>query len=189
MNYRLHPLNVYIKNSELRDVNNRLRVRLSPELAKKYDAGIYETGLKNFTRYIAEIDSLELKYPGRAEPIYYVYIVPDEDFHELLDYPYPQRTGGGRPVHSLDLDSFSAAYGTSQNVLASADVNPNIMRQENLIHEFAHLSIETFFDKDSWVDEGFAEIFPLWALGYEEKFSEHSAAVRNLRPNYGCARI
>ena len=86
--YVSDKLKEYIKFSELRVVNKSLKVRLSDELAKKYDSGAYENSIRWFEKYIDQIEKLGFQYPGSAHPVFYVYIVPDENFVELLQYPY-----------------------------------------------------------------------------------------------------
>lgn len=87
-------------------------------------------------------------YPANANPIFYVYIVPDNNFQELLNFPLNRNTkGGGRPVTCFDLDGFSTAYGISNNLLENRGKS-SLMTKENNIHEFAHLVHGIFFEKD-----------------------------------------
>lgn len=44
--YKKNMMREYIKNSELRVLNNRVKVRLSKELAAKYDNGDYHNCLE-----------------------------------------------------------------------------------------------------------------------------------------------
>lgn len=179
--YRKDTLKIYIENSVLINANENFRIRLSKELAKKYNDGLYENGVKHFENYIQQINSLNLIYPGNAHPVFYVYIVPDKDFVDLLQYPYPERQGGGRPVSSYDIDGFSTAYGVSQNLIESqTEELPNISRIVNNIHEFAHLIHSQFFNKNRFISEGFAETLPLYTLGYEQKFDEYRNAIKNI---------
>lgn len=53
-------LREYIKNSELRVFNDRIRVRLSKELAVKYDNGSYYNDLNNMDKYFQMIDTLNI---------------------------------------------------------------------------------------------------------------------------------
>ncbi len=176
-------LKKYIEVSELRVVSEDFRIRLSSGLAEKYDAGVYKTSIKNLTENINQIKKLGLRYPGNADPIFYVYIVPDEDFIELLQYPYKTRKGGGRPVLSYDLDGFSSAYGLSQNICANSVDNPSISKIVNDIHEFGHLVHSQFFNKDRFICEGFAETLPLYTMDYESVFDEHRNAIKRMKSN------
>lgn len=178
--YVSDKLKEYIKFSELRVVNKSLKVRLSDELAKKYDSGAYGNSIRWFEKYIDQIEKLGFQYPGNAHPVFYVYIVPDENFVELLQYPYETRKGGGKPVMSYNLDGFSSAYGVSQNICANASDNPSISTIVNNIHEFSHLVHSQFFNKDRFICEGFAEVVPLFTMGYELKFDEHRNAIKKM---------
>lgn len=180
--YPVDKLRKYIGNSELRIVNKDFHVRLSKELAKKYDDGIYNKSINNFTKYIKEIKKLKIQYPANANPVFYLYLVPDENFIELLNYPYKNRKGGGKPVPSYDLDGFDSAYGESQN-LCSRTEKPNISQIVNSIHELAHLVHSQFFRKNSFICEGFAEALTLYTMDYENKFDEHRNAVKNIKKN------
>ena len=180
MNY--HPSNLYnyIQKSELRIINDTFRIRLSSELAKKYDAGLYKLALDRITQDINEINRLNIQYPGKAKPIFYMYIVPDDDFINLLSFPFPDAKSGGRPVSTFDLDGFNSAYGQSQNSLEFPRKEETIAHKVNMIHEFSHLVNDMFFSKDRLLAEGFAETLPLYTLGYEEKFDEHCDAIKKL---------
>jgi len=178
--YKVDKMKKYIEVSELRMVSKDLRIRLSKELAKKYDAGVYESAIKNLKKDIKQIIGLGLKYPGRAKPVFYVYLVPDDNFIELLSFPYKTWKSGGRPVSSYDLDGFNQAYGLSQNIFINGA--RNIMREVNDIHELAHLVHSQFFyNIDSYICEGFAEVLPLYAMDYEDKFDEHCDLLKKLK--------
>lgn len=86
-NFQISPLRQYIENFVLRIVNPNFYVRLSPELAKKYDNGAYKYQLNLYANYIKEIQNVHIKYPANAHPIFYLYIVPDDSFIELLKHP------------------------------------------------------------------------------------------------------
>ena len=179
--YRRDNLRRYIQDSELRVVSDVLRVRLSTELAEKYDAGVYTDSIKHFQQKTDQITKLGLQYPGKAEPIFYVYLVPDDNFVDLLGYPDKKMKGGGKPVNCYDLDGFATAYGLSQNMWANfIGSNPSISREVNDIHEFGHLVHSQFFNKERYLGEGFAEVLPLYTMGYEANFSEHSEVIRKL---------
>ena len=179
--YEGDKLKEYIDNSILKIVNKDFRIRLSKDLAKKYDTGIYDNAIKNFKRYIKQIQDLHIVYPANAKPIFYIYIVPDTSFIELLQYPDKKRNSGGRPVQSYEIDSFNSAYGVSQNIFEDFPKEPNIMREVNHIHELAHLVHSMFFQKNRFISEGFAEAFVLYTMGYEEKFTEHRDAIKKLK--------
>lgn len=179
--YRKDTLKKYIEDSTLIEVNNYLRIRFSKQLAVKYKDGKYTNAIHHFENYTEQINSLNLTYPGNAHPIFYVYIVPDNNFVNLLQFPYPERNGGGRPVSSFDIDGFNSAYGESQNLVENQPKElPNISRVVNSIHEFAHLVHSQFFNKDRFISEGFAEALPLYTLNYESKFDEHRKAIKNM---------
>ena len=178
----LNKLYEYIMKSELRVVNDHFYVRLAPELAKKYDAGVYDNALKKRAGYIDEIRNLGIKYPGRADPIFYMYIVPDDNFIELLMYPKPNATDGGKPVDTCDIDGFAWAYGISQNLCANCTANnPTTATRVNALHELAHLVHSQFFTlKDRMIAEGFAEALPLYTMNYESKFDAHREIIKNM---------
>lgn len=181
--YKEDKLKEYIEVSVLKIVNENFRIRLSKELAEKYDAGVYTNGIKNLTNCMEQIDKLGLQYPANAKPIYYVYLVPDDNFIELLHYPHKTKRGG-RPVQSYDIDGFNYAFGLSQNMLENVpDETPSISRTENNIHELTHLVHSQFFNKGRYIHEGFAEALPLYTMDYESKFDEHRNALKDLQLN------
>lgn len=180
MEYKPDKLRDYIQNAEVRVVNDSFKVRLSTDLAAKYDAGIYQEDIARHDRYIKEINALGIQYPGGAHPVFYMYIVPDENCVELLKLP-SGFTNGGRPVSSFDLDGFNVAYGRSQNCLEGSLKPETIARRVNGIHEFAHLVHGQFFSKDSLFIEGFAEALPLYTMGLEGEFDEHRAVIKNMK--------
>ncbi len=169
-------LREYINKSELRILGRNFYARMSKKLAKNFDAGLYDVMLTEHKKCIRELKSLGVKYPANAKPKFYIYIVPDKDFIELLDYPYSNRTGGGRPVASYDIDGFNSAYGTSQNLLLNKG-KVSIARHVNHIHEYAHLIHNNFFNLGQMLGEGFAELIPWYALEYEKRVPEHFDAM------------
>lgn len=182
MTYKPDKLRLYIEKSELRTISDHLKVRLSKDLAQKFDAGVYASFISLCSECINQISSLNIKYPAKAKPVFYIYIVPDEDFIELLNYPFPDKKGGGRPVSCYDLDGFVTAYGISQNLCTENHKFASIDCIENNIHEFAHNVHHMFFgDKNRLIAEGFAETLPLYLLGYEEKFEEHRNLIVNIK--------
>lgn len=180
--YEKNKLKEYIKNSELRVFNKDIKVRLSQELAIKYDKGYYNEYLNNISKYIKMIKKLNIKYPGNAKPVLYVYIVPDNNYRELLGIPekYDNGKGGGKPVMCYDLDGFSSAYGLSQNILENKNKETDISKVENEIHELSHIVHSQFFNKNLIISEGFAEALPLYGLNMEKDFTEHKNALLNL---------
>ena len=62
--YTKDLLREYISNSELRIYNDKIKVRLSKELATKYDNGVYDNYLKNLERYYTMINDLGIVYPS-----------------------------------------------------------------------------------------------------------------------------
>lgn len=180
--YEKNKLKEYIKNSELRVFNKDIKVRLSKELAIKYDKGYYNEYLNNISKYIKMIKKLNIKYPGNAKPVLYVYIVPDNNYRELLGIPekYDNGKGGEKPVMCYDLDGFSSAYGLSQNILENKNKETDISKVENEIHELSHIVHSQFFNKNLIISEGFAEALPLYGLNMEKDFTEHKNALLNL---------
>jgi len=182
MKYEPNKLHEYIRGSELRIVNDNFKIRLSPELAKIYDAGDYDSDIATHAGYIDDIKALGIKYPGNANPVFYMYVVPDENFVELLSFPFPDRKGGGRPIKCLDLDGFNYAYGRSHNCLYNKSAQKDISRRVNGIHELAHLVHSQFWSCNRVLSEGFAEVLPLYTMGLEEKFYEHREIIRGMTP-------
>ncbi len=180
MEYKPSALQSYIEKSESRVVNDGFRVRLSADLARKYDAGVYDNAIALHTGYINDIKNLGIQYPGNANPVFYMYVVPDDNFVELLSFPFLGAVHGGKPVSSFDLDGFDAAYGVSQNLLENHPQTESIARRVNGIHEFAHLVHGLFFNRDRMFNEGFAEILPLYTMDLESQFDEHRAVIKNM---------
>lgn len=175
--YQPDKLREYIENSVLRVGNDSFRIRLSDELAQKYDSGAYDVTINNLAKGIKQIEKLGIRYPSNAHPIFYVYIVPDQNFVELLHFPFKTAKGGGKPVASYDLDSFYYALGMSQNMFNG---NSNILRIANDIHELAHLVHSQFFSTNRLLNEGFAEALPFYVMDYEKIFTDHLNAVKNI---------
>ncbi len=181
--YKKNAMKEYINKSELRVFNDRIRVRLSQELAIKYDNGCYYNYLVYINKCFEMIDTLNIQYPSNAHPIFYIYIVPDDSYVELLKFPatFDNGKGGGRPVRCYDLDGFNLAYGLSQNILENRVVDKiDISSLENDIHELAHIVHSQFFNGNQIICEGFAEALPLYALDLEEKYDEHRKALISL---------
>ena len=174
--YQKDLLKDYISKSELRVFSDKIKVRLSKELAKKYDNGSYTNYLNNIQKYLEEIETIGIKYPANAHPILYIYIVPDDNYGQLLRIPdsFYNGNGGGRQVTCYDLDGFHYAYGISQNILEYYSQKKNIISEiVNDIHELTHMVHSLFFSLHSTICEGLAEAVPLYVLEYEKKFTEH----------------
>lgn len=181
--YEKDSLREYIESSELRIFSKEIKVRLSKELALKYDRWCYNNYLESIQMCLNMINTLEIKYPGNANPVLYIYIVPDDNYSKLLKIPsiFDKGKGGGKPVRCYDLDGFNSAYGLSQNMLENKlDKDKNISRIENKIHELSHIIHSQFFLINQTICEGFAEALPLFALGLEENFTEYREAIKKL---------
>ena len=59
--YKKNILREYIRNSELRIFSDKIRVRLSKELAEKYDQGIYRNYLSNMENFYNILNSLNIR--------------------------------------------------------------------------------------------------------------------------------
>lgn len=178
--YQIDKLKEYIDETELLIISKDLRIRLSKELLIKYNEGLYNNSILQMIDYINQIKKLGIKYPANADPIFYVYVVPTDNFRELLHFPSHRNTsGGGKPVTSYDLDGFNSAYGESSNLMENKK-EPNVMMIVNNIHEFAHLVHGMFYNRDNLLSEGFAEALPLYTMNYENTFDEHRAMLKTL---------
>ena len=183
--YQKDVLREYILSSEIRMFSKEIKVRLSKDLAIKYDDGLYKNALLNIQNNLQMINSLNIHYPANANPILYVYIVPDDSYAKLLGIPkhFDKGTGGGKPVSCYDLDGFNSAYGLSQNLLQNKPLDMGISKRENEIHELSHIVHSQFFSKNQTICEGFAETLPLYTLGLEELFDEHKNILLHLDEN------
>lgn len=184
--YQEDILREYIKNSELRNFSEEIKIRLSKDLALKYDQGCYNEYLENMKKCFDMINTLKIQYPGKAKPILYIYIVPDDHYSKLLRIPskFDKGKGGGRPVSCYDIDGFNSAYGLSQNILENKFKNEyNISKIANEIHELSHIIHGQFFSTNLIICEGFAETLPLYILNLEDKFEEHKKMLMELDEN------
>ena len=181
--YRKDILREYIKNSEIREYSDSIKVRLSKELAEKYDNGEYDNYLRELQKDFNLVSSLNITLPGGAKPVFYLYIVPDENYYDYLNTPPAFRSGGrgGKPVPCYDIDGFNSAYGISQNIAEEFNPNITIARQVNNVHEVAHIFQHQFYSGNSMLGEGFAETIPLYGLDLEDTFEEHKELLNNLR--------
>ena len=185
--YQEDYLRNYIKESELRVFNNRIKVRLSSELAIKYDLGVYTNFLTRIENEMKMLDKLKIKYPANAKPILYIYVVPDDNFTFLLQMPTlfsKDKKSGGKPVTCYDLDGFPLAYGLSQNCLENKETNNlEIAALENELHELSHIVLSQFLLGNQVISEGIAETLPLYGLRLEEKFEKHKQVIATLEEN------
>ena len=162
-----------------------MHIRLSKNLLAKYKAGVYKNYINDILNNIKHINGLGLKYPANAKPVFYLYIVPDDNFKELLGYPLSRAASitGSKPVTCYDLDGFNTALGMSSNYLENRG-SINIMATVGNIHELAHLVHNMFFRAGEWfLAEGFAEALPLYVMDYENKFDKHREALKSLSKN------
>lgn len=180
--YQKSLLKEYIKNTELRVYKDTINIRLNSDLAKKYDNGIYNNYLEHMYEYYQNILSLNILLPSNAKPKLYFYIVPDENYSELLGTPkkYDSGKGSGKPVICYDLDGYKCAYGISTGLCEKFPSSPSIMREENSVHELAHLIQIQFYTRNAIISEGLAEAIPLYVMDYESIFEEHNDIVSNL---------
>ena len=179
--YQKDYLRDYINSSELRQFSYNIKVRMSKELAIEYDKGLYNDFLLNIKKCFKLISDLGIQYPGNAHPVLYLYIVPQDNYSKLLNIPkeFDRGKGGGKPVCCYDLDGFNSAYGLSENLLKKSI--ETISSFVNNIHELAHIINSQFFRKNRMIQEGFAEMVPLYLLGLEEEFLEHRNMIIELK--------
>lgn len=181
MKYEINPLKEYIDNSLLVTVTPYFKIRLAKDLFEKYKNGLYDKRINALLTYIDKIRDLNIKYPYNSNPVFYLYIVPDDNFKNLLKFPSNrEKNGGGKPVTAFDLDSFPKAYGVSNNLLENKEA-PALMGEINNIHELSHLIQSIFFTKNRFISEGFAECLPLYTLEYEDKFDKHIELLKTLK--------
>ena len=180
--YKQSLLKEYIKNTELRVYKDTINIRLNSDLAKKYDNGVYNNYLEHMYKCYLDILSLNIMLPSNAKPKLYFYIVPDENYSELLGTPkkYDNGKGSGKPVICYDLDGYKCAYGISTGLCEKFPSSPSVMREENSVHELAHLIQIQFYTKNAIISEGLAEAIPLYVMDYESVFEEHRDIVSNL---------
>ena len=162
----------YLDDSVLISFNDKLKIRLSKELEEKYNKGLYDAYINNFSNCIEIVDTLNLRYPCGAKPIYYLCIFPLDKGY-LLDIPKPfdTKNGGGKPIKAHDLDSFNSAFGVTENQCLRTEY-PDFSRQ-NTIHELIHLVSSMFFSKDRYINEGVAEAVTYYCFDYEDVFTNH----------------
>lgn len=182
--YEGDKLREYIIKSEIRIFSNNIKVKLSKELAKKYDKGIYNNYLKKQDKYFELIKSLGIKYPGNSNPEFYIYIVPDDNYVELLRVPkiFNDGRGCGKPVKCFELDGFNYAYGISDGLIENSQENDTkISKLENEVHELSHIIQGQFILGSQLLGEGIAEALTLYALDYESLYEEHQNMIISLK--------
>ena len=158
-------LQEYVKNSELRIVNDNFRIRVPQELVKKYDAGGYKAKLGFLHAGI--IDELVTIFDGFFDnkPIFYTYIIPED-----MKTKY-----AGHPIQGFEDDGFSMAYGTWPDGEAWVD---DISVRTNIMLEYADVIQENFnASKHDLFRYGFADVVPLYILDYESKYPEYAQRV------------
>lgn len=181
--FKKDNLREYIKNSELRIFNENIKVRLSKELAIRYDNGFYDNYLEYTSECYKLLYNLNLNYPSNAKPIYYLYIVPFDQYVELLGYPdnFNKGNGGGKPVNCFDIDGFSYAFGISDNLCENFEKDKkSIAYFENEIHELSHIFHSNFFRNSTILGEGFAETIPLYILDLQKQYTNHTQTLIDL---------
>ena len=180
-----NELKEYIEQSEKIEIEPNFCIRLSKELMKKYVLGLYTKQINTMKGHMKAINDLGLPYPANAKPIFYLYIVPDNNFKELLSYPIPNKDHGGKPVICYDLDGFSWAYGISSNMIENEN-DLNVSQIVNEIHELAHLVYCQFFERYfcRMLGEGFAECLPLYLLNMENNFTLHQETLSKLKKEH-----
>lgn len=175
-------LKEYIKGTRLIKFSDNFHIRVSEEIYRKYENGLFDLKLKRLNEAIKELDKLNIAYPSSAKPIFYLYIVPFDGYTDLLDIPkiFDNGTGGGKPVNCMDLDGYKDALGYSENIMIGECEFSSYI---NNIHELAHLVNSMFACKNRFIHEGFADAVPLFALEYEKKFPEYLNMIINLEEN------
>ena len=69
---KIDKLGQYVKTSKLVVVSDNLKIRMSEEIFKNYENGEYDEAIESVKEYVKEIESVKIKYPGRANPIFYI---------------------------------------------------------------------------------------------------------------------
>ena len=176
--YPSRMLKEYVLNSEDRTINDKLSIKMDKDLAKEFDEGKFNNFIELLNKSIRLIDTLNIRYPGNANPRYYVYIVPLEK-QELLNVPknFNTGTGGGKPVKGFELDGFNSAYAVTDN-LCRRDKHS----LSNNVHELTHLITGMFLGNvDRYISEGLSEAVPFYVLGFEDYNDNHRNMILNLK--------
>lgn len=180
--YKKDLLREYIKYSNLRIFKEIIRIRLSDDLLKNYDDWLYNNYLNSMYNSYQQLLSLNLKQPCNGIPNLYIYIVPDDNYSELLSYhdKYDKWIGWAKIVKCYDLDWYIQAHGVSQNLCLNYPENPLVSSKVNNIHELFHIICCQFANKWSTISEWLAESVPLYILNYENSFNRHKDAILSL---------
>lgn len=98
MRYEKDLLRNYVDTCEIKVFDKQICVKLADNLALKYDAGVYDDYLNHISDCFKRIKNLGFTMPGNANPIFYIYLIPDElgikllNIHivvlKLFQYPY-----------------------------------------------------------------------------------------------------
>ena len=181
--YEENKLAKYIEKSEIRELSKNIKIRMSKEIAQKYDKGLFSKSLNRIQELYNKIKEINIKYPGNADPVLYIYIVPKEKYSELLKIPaiFDKGTGGGKPIKCFDLDGYNEAYGISENLLENKNINEGISKTENETHELSHIVQSQFCYKNAIISEGFAEMLALYILDMEKDFTDYKKALASLK--------
>lgn len=171
----------FAKQSEMRIVRNDLRIRVLPDAAQNYDAGMYREAVDMWQNLIKEIGTVDLVYPNGAHPVFYVYFVPD-DFYNNTDFANMV----GKAEYSVDKDGFIRALCYLQKTLTDKTQNDkvNVFNRVAKLHELSHCMHSNFGEQTRLFCEGFAEIIPWYILGYERRIPTHLKWMRALPKIY-----
>ena len=181
-----NDLKEYIQDSELRVVVPGLfHVRMSKDIAKRFDSGLYDIALAEHKQCINELQNIGVEYPDRKKPIFYLYIVPDNNFVKLLNWPINSSNvkGAGCQVPAYDTDGFDSAFGSNESLLVR-DKQRSLSAHIVLIHEYSHLILNQFKVRAVGLEEGFAELVPWYVLDYEKQLPLHLAAMKSMKRIY-----
>ena len=163
----------YIEKSETRIADTNVCICMSPGLAEKYDDGVYDFAVSEHVDCIRELVALNLMPDNNKK--FYIYLVPDDEFIKLLEFPYKNDKKGGLPVRCFHRDGLRWAFGSSQNLFVSDNISQD--KHINLLHEYSHLIENEFGLRHLLFNEGFADLIPWYVLGYEDKSTTHIEAV------------
>lgn len=179
--YKISSLENYIKDTSIVNISNSFKIRMNNEELNDYNNHLYDIRIKAMKERIDKIKSLDIKYPYNSNPTFYLYIVPKENFRELLDFPsYIKSEWGGKPVRSFDIDGFKDAYAQSNNILLW-NHPVSINEDANSVHELAHLVHGMFFNNTKFLCEGFADAITFYILDYENEVDGYKELLLNLK--------
>jgi len=180
MNVLLNFVREYVDQSEVRIVNDRLRFRMLPDKAKRFDKGLYDNVSNFWSGIVEEISQIKIKYPDNKESIFYVYFVQNDFFAKSHIPEFVNIVG--KPVCSFDEKGFKNSLAYIQSALDREWCNDekNVFNRITKLHECAHLIHSNFGSRERFIDEGFAEVVPWYILGYEKRVSTHLTWMRAL---------